>query len=595
MPSVTVPLAGSYNQRGINATAVLTALEDQRFLNCKFRLVKNPVTGASEFYVEKRDGWGVDSTISAGNSSTAIIRLLSINGTITAFGDTDSTIYYASTSVGTITGRALHFTETTISSVTHIMIKSSDGTGWYYVDGAKDTLTYTADGNNSTTITDIKVAGVNSVSGLYVGQKLTAGTNITADSRIVSINATAFTAVLDTATTGGAFNDVSITKEPVAKIISANFITTGAYISAFAEMDGFLFYTTDDGNVRNSNLNSVTNYTAMDSLSPNLSPDEPRAIVRQGQAIVVLGAASKEVYSNPGTNASGSPLQRQTGSFQKVGVLDQRSVVSLGDDVYFVSSPQEGDLGVYRMRGVQAEKISTPEIDMIIGTVNASGGAFYANAFKLGGYSYFGVSISSASEVAEELLLENADFMLLESGDNILLENTPAQLASFIRFLVYNAEINIWSEWDCSQATFVDSIGSGTVNQLYATSRYSTDGKIYTINPTSNGELYTDDGAAYTMQIRTSKLDFGTEVYKFINQVTLIGADIQASGTATLEYSDDDYGTWTTVGSFDLTEKNPFITRCGAHQAGRAWRLSHSANTPFRAKALKFEYTLGKY
>ena len=185
--------------------------------------------------------------------------------------------------------------------------------------------------------------------------------------------------------------------------------------------------------------------------------------------------------------------------------------------------------------------------------------------------------------------------MLLESGDNILLENTPAQLASFIRFLVYNAEINIWSEWDCSQATFVDSIGSGTVNQLYATSRYSTDGKIYTINPTSNGELYTDDGAAYTMQIRTSKLDFGTEVYKFINQVTLIGADIQASGTATLEYSDDDYGTWTTVGSFDLTEKNPFITRCGAHQAGRAWRLSHSANTPFRAKALKFEYTLGKY
>lgn len=595
MPSATIPLAGSYNQRGINAAAVLTALEDQRFLNCKFRLVKNPVTGSSEFYVEKRDGWGVDSTISAGNSSTGIIKPLSINGTITAFGNTDSTIYYASTSVGTITGRALHFTETTISSVTHIMIKSSDGTGWYYVDGAKDTLTYTADGNNSTTITDIKVAGVNSVSGLYVGQKLTAGTNITAGSRIVSINATAFTAVLDTATTGGAFNDVSITKEPVAKIISANFITTGAYISAFAEMDGFLFYTTDDGNVRNSNLNSVTNYTAMDSLSPNLSPDEPRAIVRQGQAIVVLGAASKEVYSNPGTNASGSPLQRQTGPFQKVGVLDQRSVVSLGDDVYFVSSPQEGDLGVYRMRGVQAEKISTPEIDMIIGTVNASGGAFYASAFKLGGYSYFGVSISSASEVAEELLLENADFMLLENNDNILLENTPAQLASFIRFLVYNAEINIWSEWDCSQATFVDSIGSGTVNQLYATSRYSTDGKIYTINPTSNGELYTDDGAAYTMQIRTSKLDFGTEVYKFINQVTLIGADIQASGTATLEYSDDDYGTWTTVGTFDLTEKNPFITRCGAHQAGRAWRLSHSANTPFRAKALKFEYTLGKY
>lgn len=595
MQSITIPLVGAYNQRGVNASSVLTALEDQRFLNCKFSIVKNPVTGSSEFYIEKRQGWGVYSTISAGNSSTGIIKPVSMNGIISAFGDTDSTVYLESTNIGTITGRALYFTEVSISGVTHILIKSSDGSGWYYADGSKDPLTYTADGNNSTTITDIKVDGVNSVSGLYVGQKLTAGSNIAAGSRIVSINASAFSAVLDTATTGGAFNDLSITKEPIAKIISPNFVSTGTYISAFAEMDGFVFYTTDDGNVRNSNLNSVTTYNAIDTLSPNLSPDEPRAITRQGQAIVVLGSASKEVYSNPGTNSVGSPLQRQTGYFQNLGVIHQRSLASLGDDVYFVSSPQEGDLGVYRMRGLQAEKISTPEIDLILGTVNATGGAFYANSFKLGGYPYFGISVSSASELNEAILLENADFMLMESGDRILMEANPSQEYSFVRFLVYNSDLNIWSEWDCSQATFIDSIGSGFVNQLYATSRHITGGKIYTINPALNGELYTDDGVAFTMQVRTSKIDFGSEVLKTIEKVTLIGSDIQSSGTATLEYSDDDYATWTTAGTFDLTVNNPTIHRCGSHRSGRAWRLTHSDNAPFRAKSLKFDYELGRH
>lgn len=594
MKSLTIPLAGSYNQRGINDNAVLQAGEDQRFLNCVFTLIKNPVTQSSEFYVEKRQGWGVDSVVSAGNSSTGLIKPLSFNGTLSAFGNTNSTIYYGQTSVGTITGRAIHFTEVEISGVTYIAIRSSDGSGWYYVDGAKDQLTYTCDGNNSTTITDIKVGGVPSVAGLYVGQKLTAASNIAAGSRIVSIDSAAFSAVLDTATTGGAFNDLSTTKEPIAKIIDTDFITTGTYISAFAEMDGFLFYTTDDGNVRNSNLNSVTGYTAIDTLSPNLSPDEPRAIARQNQAIIVLGSASKEVYTNPGSNAVGSPLQRQTGYFQNIGVLDQRSLTKLNDDIYFVSSPQEGDIGVYRIRGLQAEKISTPEVDSRLGTVSAASGTFYANSFRLGGYPYVGFFLSSASEVSESILLETADFVLLENGDNILLEAGSTETSSFITFLVYNASLDIWSEWDSMKCTYIDSVGAGTSNQLYATSRVDTDGKIYTINAAANGELYTDDGSSYTMEIRTSKNDFGTEVRKTINSVTLMGSDI-SSTTATLEYSDDDYQTWTTAGSFDLSTPNPRIYRCGSFQGARAWRVRHSAPSAFRAKALKFDFDMGAH
>lgn len=76
------------------------------------------------------------------------------------------------------------------------------------------------------------------------------------------------------------------------------------------------------------------------------------------------------------------------------------------------------------------------------------------------------------------------------------------------------------------------------------------------------------------------------------------GVIVQNAGdtsVATLEYSDDDYNSWTTAGTFDLTKSNPRIYRCGSFKGGRAWRLTHSANTAFRAQALKFEYEEGAH
>ena len=107
--------------------------------------------------------------------------------------------------------------------------------------------------------------------------------------------------------------------------------------------------------------------------------------------------------------------------------------------------------------------------------------------------------------------------------------------------------------------------------------------------------MYTDtadNGApiTYSMEIRTSKIDHDYGGRKFINSIRLI-ADDQASGTATLEASDDDYGSWVTLGTFDMTSHDKKISACGSHVGGRAYRLTHSANTPFRAEALEIDYT----
>ena len=585
MPTARIPLVGTYNQRGLSGNAALVLNEDQRFLNATFEVVTNPITGKSTVYVSKRPGWGQDSLVDSGNASTGLIQPQSFAAILTAFRETNSIIYFGTTNVGTITGRALHFTETLISGVGCVAIKSSDGTGWYYMDGAKDQTAYTGDTHTNTTIDNLT-----DTSKMYAGQKIS-GAGIVAGTRIASI--TSSTAIVtDTATTASA--TVSITKEPIAKIIDSDFVSSGTYRSAFAAMDGYLFYADDSGYVNNSDLNSVALYTANARIAAQMVPDPTIGVAIQKNIVVAFGTGSNEKFQNAGFS-SGSPLQVLKQQVEHIGALDQRSIDYLEDDIFYVSSPISGDIRAYRMRGLQSTAISNSVVDRIIGTVSVSG-AIYTSCFRLGGYPYAAFVVSMASDgPASNFLLESGDILLLEAtpGGNLLLEDTASQTASFVRMMVYNSQLNIWCEWDCNQCTFIDSIGTGTANKLIASSRVNTSGKVYRIDPVADGQLYQDDGSTFSMQIRTAKLDFGTAKRKFINAVYL-NCDQQSAGTVTLEASTDDYQSWFTVGTFDITETRPKITKGRlSFKGSAAFRLTHNYNGAFRGESIEFDYTVG--
>ena len=180
---------------------------------------------------------------------------------------------------------------------------------------------------------------------------------------------------------------------------------------------------------------------------------------------------------------------------------------------------------------------------------------------------------------------------LAENGNSRTLEDSAASIASFVRFLVYNIQLNIWSEWNCNQCTFIDSVGAGTNNQIMATSRMNTGGKVYRIDPVSDGAVFTDEGTGYLLEIRTAKLDFGTGDKKYVKEITLI-ADTTSTATATISYTDDDYVTFSTPRSIDLTTSRKSITRLGSHRNGRAYKISVSGG-PFRAEAIEIEYSKG--
>jgi hypothetical protein len=141
--------------------------KDQRFINCVFDVVKNPVTGNQTTYVAKRPGFAAESTPAAGSIGTAI-KVWTSQGSdkvISAFGSTNSTIYDSTTSKGAITGKARFIDEASVGGTPTLLIVSTDNTAWYYQDGGSPTKIVDADfpANNSMTITGrfVSVDGYN--------------------------------------------------------------------------------------------------------------------------------------------------------------------------------------------------------------------------------------------------------------------------------------------------------------------------------------------------------------------------------------------------------------------------------------------------
>ncbi len=288
MPTLTIPLVGSETRRGLAQSASTT--KDQFFAGCTIVKIPDEATKSMTVYVEKRPALNSGSVASAGDIGTAIfpspsLSTPSVATTVLAFGATNSKIW-AGGDRGTITGVCYFITETIIGGVTFWLLSSSNGTGWYLASDSYAATAYTADGNNSTTISDIKISGANSTAGLYSGQLLAAASNIVAGTRIVSVDASAFTAVLDTATTGGAFNDLAITKTPVAKIIDADF---PSMVGGFAVMDGFAFVMTATGRVYNSDVNSITSWQSSSFITANMSTDTGLGVITYKNHIVAFG------------------------------------------------------------------------------------------------------------------------------------------------------------------------------------------------------------------------------------------------------------------------------------------------------------------
>ena len=319
----------------------------------------------------------------------------------------------------------------------------------------------------------------------------------------------------------------------------------------------YLVHATNAGIV-NSDLNNFTAYTAGSTLSAGAIGDALEAIKQQRDQIVLFGKASIEFVFDNG-NPTGSPFLPIDQNRLSFGLATKNSLAWSGDLALFVgenSAKGDGGRSVWMLQAGKIAEVS----DSVINRFLAAEGA----------------SISSCTAWMERVAGQLLYVLNLSSAD---------------RTFVYNVNQGMWDgEWE-------DANGGNKFNGAYAT---SLDGTIY-LQDATNGRLYTlstttfqDSGTTISVTLQTDGRDQGTSSRKTGLYAELI-ADTQASGTATLSASDDDFATFSTIGVFDLTQERKRIHRVGSWKGKRAWRLTHTANTAFRAKALRVAYQTGAH
>jgi len=313
-----------------------------------------------------------------------------------------------------------------------------------------------------------------------------------------------------------------------------------------AHMDGFTFQMDTNGDIWNSDLNSITAWTASSKISAGTYPDKGIGCVRWKNMIIGFGTGSMEFFRNNG-NPTFSPLTRVTEMAQKIGAVSATAIAEISDNIYFVGSTPQGGLSVFQWNG-QLNRISNPEVDAVL---------------QLMGAGNVGVTTMRDAGLS---------FVLVYGGGM-----TYAYVIEDKFWFQMNGPAILWTK--CA------GVSVGTSQVTYSVSNLTTSGKVYTINPASR--TFQDDGVGFTATAQLATVDPGNGGFTRYDEAQ-IKADVESStSNLMLSWSDDDYATFSTARTLDLSGSIPKTTGLGGTKNPRAFQMTHASNTPFRIQELR--------
>ena len=532
MPVTTIPLVGQMTARGF-AKTIGTSSKDQQYINCLFEVAVNPALGKKALYVVKRPGSTTSSSIGA-----TCYAVASYSSYFTNMSCTSTALFRGSTNIGTISSIVNDLSVAdTVMNATEVICFNTTGSAVYFV--FKDAVTTNFPTFSGDTHTNTTIDNIASTTGLYPGQLIT-GTGIQAGTRILTItSATAITTTI--ATTGTA--TITITKEAVALVLDADSPAAAGVVASVSALNGYMFTGTTDGRIFNCPVNSPWLQTAADYISADFGADNLQALYKWGNYIIAGGAASLQYFQITG-NASGSILSAAQALNKQTDIPSTLKPRWVGGSGYLISGATDAGYSIYKM--------SSPT-DMATVTDPVTGAIISGNITSGG--------LGTVTITGDKKLVMACN----GNGTSSVVYDDTTRMAS-----IYKMDANILSSFG---TTFTKS-GATTLFTWAA------------------GDTWTDSSAAYTMTIQTEPLVLNNGRYFVIDRVELI-ADTQSSGTTALTTYDDDYTTALTHEAFDMTAVNKEVTRLGGFDNHVIFKLEHSANTGFRAQALKIHWRPG--
>lgn len=320
-------------------------------------------------------------------------------------------------------------------------------------------------------------------------------------------------------------------------------------------LDGYLFVAkANTQDIYNSDLDNPALWTAGNFMSAEMFPDKIVALTKNNNYIYAVGSNSVE-YMYDAANATGSPLARHDSAVQQFGTVAPSSVVPTDNEVIMIGETGNGGHTVWTIDGFKAKEIGIPSIRSVFRAEGANLSSARAHCVRSSGQKLYVINLTSIT-------------------------------------LVYSFDTQMWSFWTSGAtgaATFVARHACDGPNGTPYCQDFTT-GDVYTLSE----DTFTDNGTAFLCQVVTPKFDFESLNRKLMSRFALVGDVPTTSGTGnnvTVEWTDDDYTTWSTAKTLSFDYDFPFITQLGVFRR-RAFRISYSQ--PYRLRLEGFEVDINK-
>ncbi len=333
----------------------------------------------------------------------------------------------------------------------------------------------------------------------------------------------------------------------VTKVTDADYpITT---VPGMAYIDGTFYVMAANGDIMNSALDDPLTWTALGFITPDTGIGAGVALYRHLNYVAAFCTHGIQFFYDAGNPGPGTPLSPSGNANFTIGCASAYSIQNTNELTIFMS--QEGTtLGrsISALSGLAVVPLSTPEIDRVLNLSTLA--TVYSFVMKVQGHSFYGLTLSD-------------------------LDLT----------LVLDVVTGEWAQW-ASTYSGADHAFRGAFATAYATGQQNlfldvSNGQLSKMVPT----IYQDIAASIHTEITTPSIDGQSMDRKQLSTLFLAGDTVSA--TVSVSYSDDDYATFNTPRAIDMSTARKVLQRLGSFYR-RAFRFSHTANTPLRLEGFEF-------
>lgn len=300
-------------------------------------------------------------------------------------------------------------------------------------------------------------------------------------------------------------------------------------------LDGYTFVMGSNRQINNSGIDDPTTWNSLDFITAEIEPGTGIAIAKHLNYVTAFTDRSVEFFYDA-ANSTGSPLLPFSGNVIKFGCAYGWSVAGVDGITFWVAQSRSGGLFVAQLTDLHPTPVSNAQVELLLENTAWTQQQVTAFAFRTSGHIYYMLT-----------------------------------LGAFIT-LIYDASTQLWYEWYTPGNSIMSASGQTLLNNTPVIQ--DTSGQLHTISAESS----TDNGSVIVSDLYTPIFDGGTTRIKRLGLLELVG-DKQPSSTVNINWSDDDYTTWTTPLPVDMSVERSTLRQLGSFRR-RSFHLNHASATP---------------